>query len=69
MSGVYICGAASILTERVIAKVQTPAASEHVDGTVVGGFSEAGKRHPATMRSAITVTRIAGIPRRRGTFC
>jgi hypothetical protein len=69
MSGVYICGAASILTDRVIVTGQTPASEEHVDGTVAGGFSEAGKRHPATMRRAITVTRTTGIPRRGRTFC
>jgi hypothetical protein len=68
MSGVYICGAASILTERVIAKVQTPASAEHVDGTVVL-FSEAGKRHPAVTRGAVTMTRTTRITRRRGKFC
>jgi hypothetical protein len=68
MSGVYICGAASILTERVIATVQTPASAEHVDGTV-GVFSEAGKRHPAVMRNAVTRTRTAKMPRTCGKFC
>jgi hypothetical protein len=69
MSGVYICGAASILTDRVIVTGQTPASEEHVDGIVAGGFSGAGFIHPAMTRRVVSITRAAGIARRGGMLC
>jgi hypothetical protein len=60
MSGVYICGAASIRTERVIVTGQTPASEEQVGGTA-GGVSETGERHPAMATSTVTMTRTAGM--------
>jgi L-asparaginase II len=69
MSGVYICGAASILTERVIVTGQTLVSAEHVDGTGLVVFSEAGERHPALTRSAISMIRSARITQGGGKFC
>jgi hypothetical protein len=69
MSGVNICGAASILTEPGIGTVQTPASTEHVDGTVAGGFSEAGERHPALTTSAVSMTKTAEMPRKCWKLC
>jgi hypothetical protein len=66
MSGVYVCGEASITTEGLIATGQTPASEEHT-GEITGVvFSGAGETHPALTRSAVTMITAAGIARREG---